>query len=125
AWRCTSWSGGCASCSSTGSRTGPPMSERAVLADSASATGADAGPLATPLTRLVGITHPIMQDGMGPFSTVAIAIAVANAGGLGSVSVPGLFLDPAVGARTIREHIDMVLAGTSRPFAVNVPVGRD
>ena len=33
--------------------------------------------------------------------------------------------DPDVGARILRDHIEEVATLTDRPFAVNVPVGRD
>ena len=35
--------------------------------------------LPTRYTELVGIEHPIIQEGMGPFKTVALAAAVSNA----------------------------------------------
>jgi NAD(P)H-dependent flavin oxidoreductase YrpB (nitropropane dioxygenase family) len=83
------------------------------------------GALTTRLTELLGIEHPIIQEGMGPYRTDHLAAAVSNAGGLGTVSMPGMTQDPDVGARLLREHIDEVATLTDRPFAVNVPVGRD
>ena len=45
----------------------------------------------TRFTRLVGVRHPVMQDGgLGPYKTVRLAAAVATAGGLGTVSIPGI-----------------------------------
>src|SRR5207302_5107616 len=44
----------------------------------------------TILCDLLGIRFPIIQDGMGPFSTAALAAAVSEAGGLGTVSIPGM-----------------------------------
>ena len=76
-------------------------------------------------TRLVGIEHPIVQEGLGPFRTAKLAAAVSNAGGLGTVSMPGMPEDIEAGARTFREHIEECAALTDRPFAVNVPVGVD
>jgi NAD(P)H-dependent flavin oxidoreductase YrpB (nitropropane dioxygenase family) len=81
-------------------------------------------PLETRFTRLVGIDHPIVQEGMGPFKTAKLAAAVSNAGGLGTVSMPGMSVDPAEGSRTLRDHIYETASLTSKPFAVNVPVGR-
>ncbi len=81
--------------------------------------------LQTRLTELLGIEHPIIQEGMGPFRTDHLAAAVSDAGGLGTVSMPGMTQDPDVGARVLREHIEEVATLTDRPFAVNVPVGRD
>ena len=76
-------------------------------------------------TRLVGIDHPIVQEGLGPFRTPRLAAAVSNAGGLGTVSMPGMPEDIEAGARTFRQHIEECAALTDRPFAVNIPVGID
>jgi enoyl-[acyl-carrier protein] reductase II len=40
----------------------------------------------TQLCELLGMRHPIIQAGMGPFGTNRLAIAVANAGALGLIS---------------------------------------
>jgi NAD(P)H-dependent flavin oxidoreductase YrpB (nitropropane dioxygenase family) len=76
-------------------------------------------------TRLIGIDHPIVQEGLGPFRTAKLAAAVSNAGGLGTVSMPGMPEDIESGARTFREHIEECAGLTDRPFAVNIPVGVD
>ncbi|KAA9164450.1 2-nitropropane dioxygenase [Amycolatopsis acidicola] len=81
------------------------------------------GPLATPYTELVGIEHPVVQEGMGPFNTARLAAAVSNAGGLGTVSVPGTAGDLHEAARQLRDHIESCAAATDKPFAVNIPVG--
>lgn len=81
--------------------------------------------LATRYTELVGIEHPIIQEGMGPFKTVALAAAVSNAGGMGTVSMPGMSQEPSEGAAIMRRHIAECAARTDKPFAVNVPVGAD
>jgi enoyl-[acyl-carrier protein] reductase II len=44
----------------------------------------------TRLCELLEIEHPIIQAGMGPFGTNRLAIAVANAGGLGLISSSAL-----------------------------------
>jgi NAD(P)H-dependent flavin oxidoreductase YrpB (nitropropane dioxygenase family) len=80
--------------------------------------------LATRFTELVGIEHPIVQEGMGPFKTAKLAAAVSEAGGLGTVSMPGMTAGPAEGSRLLREHIEETASLTAMPFAVNVPVGR-
>ncbi len=49
--------------------------------------------LKTELTDLVGIKHPIIQAGMGPFSNNKLCIATANAGVLGLLSTSGLGTD--------------------------------
>ena len=82
-------------------------------------------PISNRYTRLVGIEHPIVQEGLGPFRTVQLAAAVSSAGGLGTVSMPGMPTDIASGARTFRDHIEECAGLTDRPFAVNVPVGVD
>lgn len=47
--------------------------------------------LKTKLTELLGIKHPIIQAGMGPFSNNNLCVASANAGALGLLSTSGLF----------------------------------
>jgi NAD(P)H-dependent flavin oxidoreductase YrpB (nitropropane dioxygenase family) len=76
-------------------------------------------------TQLVGIEHPIVQEGLGPFRTPKLAAAVSDAGGLGTVSMPGMPVDIDAGARTFREHIEEAASLTDKPFAVNIPVGVD
>lgn len=88
-------------------------------------TETDTAPLNNRWTRLVGVPHPIVQEGLGPFRTPRLAAAVSNAGGLGTVSMPGMPEDLAAGSRTFREHIEECAALTDRPFAVNIPVGVD
>ena len=44
----------------------------------------------TNMCDLLGIKHPIIQAGMGPFSNNKLAIASANAGVLGLHSTSGL-----------------------------------
>jgi NAD(P)H-dependent flavin oxidoreductase YrpB (nitropropane dioxygenase family) len=43
----------------------------------------------TAFTRLVGCTIPLQQAGMGPVATNELAVAVAEAGGLGMLAMPG------------------------------------
>jgi NAD(P)H-dependent flavin oxidoreductase YrpB (nitropropane dioxygenase family) len=47
--------------------------------------------LKTKMTELLGIKHPIIQAGMGPFSNNNLAVASANAGVLGILSTSGLY----------------------------------
>jgi NAD(P)H-dependent flavin oxidoreductase YrpB (nitropropane dioxygenase family) len=82
-------------------------------------------PLSNRLTELLGVELPIIQEGMGPYKTNQIAAAVSSAGGLGTVSMPGMTQEPTAGARLMRENIEWVAEHTDKPFAVNVPVGRD
>ncbi len=76
----------------------------------------------SPLLDMLGIDYPIIQAGMGPFSTKSLAAAVSNAGGLGTVSVPTSH-EPEFGAKMVIEHIHEVQRTTDRNFAVNTPVG--
>lgn len=76
-------------------------------------------------TELVGIDYPIVQEGLGPFTTAKIAAAVSQAGGLGTISMPGMPEDLSQGVRTLRSHIEQCAEATDQPFAVNLPVGVD
>ncbi|ODU07054.1 MAG: 2-nitropropane dioxygenase [Pseudonocardia sp. SCN 72-86] len=84
---------------------------------------ASRGPLANRYTDLVGIRHPVVQEGMGPFSTNQLAAAVSNAGGLGTVSVPGTAGDLHEAAAVLRAGVEECASLTDAPFAVNIPVG--
>lgn len=81
--------------------------------------------LRTRFTELVGIDHPVVQEGLGPYKTVRLAAAVSNAGGLGTISIPGISEEPEAGSRKLRGYIEEACALTDRPLAVNVPVGAD
>ena len=89
------------------------------------ATGPRVPRLCTRFTELLGIEHPVVQEGLGPYKTVRLAAAVSNAGGLGTVSIPGITEEPGHGAKVLRGYIEEACALTTRPFAVNVPVGSD
>lgn len=69
----------------------------------------------TPATETLGVVHPIVQ---GPFgggiSSVALACAVSDLGGLGSFGAH--HLPPSEVSRLVEK----LRAGTSRPFAVNL-----
>src|SRR6202012_4751184 len=66
------------------------------------------------LLRLLGIAKPIIQAPMAGVSTPALAAAVSNAGGLGSLGVGAM---NAEGARkVIRETREL----TGKPFNINV-----
>jgi nitronate monooxygenase len=64
--------------------------------------------------RRLGMTVPVVQAPMAGTSTPALAAAVSNAGGLGSISVG------AVGAAEADRMIDDTRKLTDRPFNVNV-----
>ncbi|SOZ18007.1 2-nitropropane dioxygenase, NPD [Cupriavidus taiwanensis] len=67
-----------------------------------------------PLLRRLGIRTPIIQAPMAGVSTPALAAAVTNAGGLGSLGVG------AMDAEAARQAIRETRALTSGPFNVNV-----
>lgn len=70
--------------------------------------------MATRLTRLLGIEHPIIQAPMVGVSTPALAAAVSNAGALGSIGI---------GASTPEQARAMIAATralTGKPFNVNL-----
>lgn len=83
------------------------------------------GLLTNRYTERVGIVHPIVQEGLGPFKTPKLAAAVSNAGGLGTVSMPGFPDDLHAGADLFQSHIEECAALTDKAFAVNIPVGVD
>ncbi len=79
-------------------------------------TGADRsseGMLHTPLCDLLGIEFPIIQAGMGMGSSAELAVAVSNAGGLGSL---GCFRRPP---EDLERQLAVIRERTGRPFAVN------
>jgi enoyl-[acyl-carrier protein] reductase II len=77
----------------------------------------------TPLCKLLGVEHPVIQAGMGPLAPASLAAAVSNAGGLGSIGTFGL--DPISLVRPA-DDLEVQLASirelTDRPFAVNFVV---
>lgn len=66
------------------------------------------------LNSLLGIQLPIIQAPMAGTATPAMAAAVSNAGGLGSISIA------AVNAEAGREMIRQLRAATDQPFNINV-----
>jgi len=73
----------------------------------------------TDITRLLGIDLPIIQAGMSWASSCSsLPLEVSHAGGLGVIAAGPM--RPADLVRTIHE----VRAGTTRPFAVNLPLYR-
>ena len=62
----------------------------------------------------LGIDYPIIQAPMAGTATPALAAAVSNAGGLGSISIA------AVQAEAGRQMIRETRAATSKPFNINV-----
>lgn len=65
------------------------------------------------ITQLFGIEHPIIQAPMGGAAVPALAAAVANAGGLGSLGTATLL------AEERRRQVEQLRALTSRPINLN------
>lgn len=66
------------------------------------------------LTQQLGVDYPIIQAPMAGVSTPALAAAVSNAGGLGSIAIGASSVEKA------RELIVQTRELTSKPFNVNV-----
>lgn len=97
----------------------------------------------TELCDIIGIKHPILQGGMGPYKTEDLAIAVANAGALGIISCIGMAatlipeaapLDaarlfgsdpPTVILEKSIEEVTKRTRSTGGVFGVNVPVASE
>ena len=70
--------------------------------------------LTTPLTRLVGVAHPIVQTGMGWVAGPRLVAATAEAGGLGILASATMTYDELVAA------IAETKGRTAKPFGVNL-----
>jgi NAD(P)H-dependent flavin oxidoreductase YrpB (nitropropane dioxygenase family) len=70
----------------------------------------------TQFTELVGCSVPIQQAGMGSHSTPELAAAVANAGGLGMVSLYGIYGGPP---ENIARKLDSAKAQTTGAIGAN------
>lgn len=66
-----------------------------------------------PLLSRLGLQHPVVQAPMAGTSTPALAAAVSNAGGLGSLGLGNLSVDAA------REQIRQLKQLTDKPFNIN------
>jgi nitronate monooxygenase/enoyl-[acyl-carrier protein] reductase II len=69
--------------------------------------------LRTALCDLLDIEYPVIQAGMGMGSSAELAVAVSNAGGLGSL---GCFRRPP---EDLERQLVVIRERTNRPFAVN------
>ncbi|MDT0569644.1 nitronate monooxygenase [Streptomyces sp. DSM 3412] len=68
----------------------------------------------TPLTRLVGVRHPVVQTGMGWVAGPRLVSATANAGALGVLA--SATMTPA----RLRDAVREVRSRTDAPFGVNL-----
>jgi NAD(P)H-dependent flavin oxidoreductase YrpB (nitropropane dioxygenase family) len=70
--------------------------------------------ISTPLTELVGITHPIVQTGMGYVAGARLVAATSKAGGLGIIAASTMSVEQMTSA------IHEVKDRTDAPFGVNI-----
>ncbi|KAI2622133.1 2-nitropropane dioxygenase-like protein [Hypomontagnella submonticulosa] len=75
------------------------------------------GPIVTPLTKLLGIQHPIILAGMARVSGGALAAAVSNAGGLGVI---GGFMYTPDQLRSIIADLKSALKSPDLPFGIDL-----
>ncbi len=79
------------------------------------------------ICELVGIRYPIIEAPMNWVSGAVLAAAVSNAGGLGTLGpnagADQLTADVELTGERLRAQIRKVRSMTSRPFAVNIPIG--
>lgn len=68
----------------------------------------------TKITELLGIKYPIIQGGMAWIATGDLAVAVTQAGGLGTIGAG------SAPAEWVRGEIRKIKALTDQPFAVNI-----
>ncbi|KAI0447328.1 2-nitropropane dioxygenase [Xylaria telfairii] len=74
-------------------------------------------PITTPLTRQLGIQHPVLLAGMGMTSTASLAAAVSNARGLGVIGGVGY---TASQLRNMIADLKSQLRDPSLPFGVDL-----
>ena len=85
--------------------------------------------ITTKICDMLEIKHPIIQAGMGPFSTTNLAKAVSNAGALGLISHSGGPLMPGYSGKStwdiMVDSLKEVTEQTNFPFGVNVRVAKE
>jgi len=67
-----------------------------------------------PVLKILGISHPIIQGGMGNISSASLAAAVSNAGGLGMIG------SGTMSSKEMERIILQTKNRTNRPFGVNI-----
>jgi NAD(P)H-dependent flavin oxidoreductase YrpB (nitropropane dioxygenase family) len=81
----------------------------------------------TRITQLLGIKHPIIQASMAWIADAALAAAVSEAGGLGTIGPNAgsetVTADVSETGERLREQIRLCREMTDNPFAVNFVVG--
>ena len=76
----------------------------------------------TKITEMFGIKYPIVSAPMGPFYTTELTIAVAEAGGLGTLSHVTLMGKNSI--TDMKEQLEDVIEHTDKPFGVNIRTAR-
>lgn len=92
----------------------------------------------TKLMEMLGIKYPIIQAGMGPYSTTKLAAAVAKAGGLGIISGVGMGVPKLLGGQKFMDfdpekepgeimieairYVQDVTKESGGVFGINIPV---
>ena len=70
--------------------------------------------LTTPLTKLTGVRHPVVQTGMGWVAGPSLVSGTANAGGL------GILASATMTIKELEQAIIEVKERTDKPFGVNL-----
>jgi enoyl-[acyl-carrier protein] reductase II len=76
----------------------------------------------TKITEMFGIKYPIVSAPMGPFYTTQLTVAVAEAGGLGTLSHVTLLGKNSI--TDMKEQLEYVVEHTDKPFGVNIRTAR-
>ena len=76
---------------------------------------------------MFGIKHPIASAAMGPFRTTELALAVAEAGGLGMISHANQSMDgrELSDITAIRKNLNYVVEHTDKIFGFNIRTSRN
>ncbi|MFX1478265.1 MAG: NAD(P)H-dependent flavin oxidoreductase [Promethearchaeota archaeon] len=80
----------------------------------------------TNITKMFGIKHPIVNAPMGPFRTTELAIAVAEAGGIGTISHTTVSMDGYEKDRltALKKNLDYAVEHTDGIFGFNIITSR-
>jgi NAD(P)H-dependent flavin oxidoreductase YrpB (nitropropane dioxygenase family) len=81
----------------------------------------------TNITDMFGINHPIVNAPMGPFRTTELALAVAEAGGLGTISHTMVSMDgyEKTTLEALKKNLDYVVEHTDGIFGFNIITSRN
>jgi len=81
----------------------------------------------TNITEMFGVKYPIASAAMGPFRTTELALAVAEAGGLGMISHANQSMDgrEMSDITAIRKNLTYVVEHTDKIFGFNIRTSRN